>query len=163
MLVEPKKFSNISFDSISKCHWPNLLFHHDAQSMKVIFILSKEKDEISRGQPCPTFDHLSEILRMGDPFFFCKSERPFHGDPQYSSIRWFESLRHRNPIAFILPSFFYPSFSSFLKHFSHFWYPFASKNHGSFFAGDCSADTFFSLNSSFWIGSLYLLKHKLLK
>jgi len=53
MFVEAKKFSNISFDSISKGRRSDLLFHHDAQPMKRIFIPFHEEDKISGGDPLP--------------------------------------------------------------------------------------------------------------
>lgn len=42
MFVKAKKFSNISFDSISKSRWPDLLLHHNTQPVKGILVLLDE-------------------------------------------------------------------------------------------------------------------------
>jgi hypothetical protein len=78
MLVKAKKFSNISFDSISKSRCSNLSLHHDTQPMKVAFGLMDEDYEVYSGSLSPKFHHPSEILRKVDPFLFCKLERSFH-------------------------------------------------------------------------------------
>jgi hypothetical protein len=78
MPVKAKKFSNISFDSISKSRWPNLLLHHDTQPMKVVLGLLDEDYEVSSGNLSPKFHHPSEILRKVDPLLFCKLECSFH-------------------------------------------------------------------------------------
>ena len=78
MLVEAKKFSNISFDSISKKGRPDLLFNDNTQSMKRIFIFPNEEDEVFRNASPPCSHHPSEILRIVDPLLLCKPKRPFH-------------------------------------------------------------------------------------
>jgi len=82
MFVKAKEFSNISFHSISKRGWPNLLLYHNTQPMKGILVLLDEEDEVFKGNPSPKFHHPSEILRKVDPLLFCKPERPFHGETQ---------------------------------------------------------------------------------
>ena len=79
MLVEAEKFSNVSFDTISKGRWPNLLLHHNTQSVKDIPVFLDEENEVFGGNPSPRFHHPSEILRKVDPLLLCKPERSFHG------------------------------------------------------------------------------------
>ena len=83
MLVEAKELSNVSFDTISKGCWPDLLLHYNTQSVKPIPVLLGEKDKAFGGNPSPKFHHPSEILRMVDPLLLCKCKRSFHGEPQY--------------------------------------------------------------------------------
>ena len=85
MFVKAKEFSNISFHSISKRGWPNLLLHHNTQPMKGILVLLDEEDKAFKGNPSPKFHHPSEILRKVDPLLFYKTERPFHGETQHHS------------------------------------------------------------------------------
>ena len=49
ILVKPEEFPQVSFDSIPVGRPPDLLLHHNAETMKRIFILLRKKDEASGG------------------------------------------------------------------------------------------------------------------
>lgn len=88
MFMETKKFSDIAFHSIPKGRRTYFFLYYNPQSVKGVLILLNKKDKVPRGNPPPTLDHPSEVLRLPDPLLFCKPEGSFHGDPHHLSAEW---------------------------------------------------------------------------
>ena len=102
MLIQPKEFPNISFDSAPKCCWSNLFFDYDAQAMTVALVLLKEENEILCGDSLSKSHHPPKILRKVDSLLLRKGERSFHPDHSSHFLRGCQVQTVKRFLPFVL-------------------------------------------------------------